>query len=140
MDDLLNDNLLLMDDIEIELSKADKDISDIKEKQSNIKKSNQYNTFILNRISDIFFRIYSKFNKNKNETINKNIQKEEKNNNNIKNDNNDLENKIKVMKNKSEIIKKKLIEQNEHLDDIILETDNNIENNNLNLTKIKKLF
>jgi len=133
MDLMLKRNMELMVKIDYELDNSDNDINNILEGQKNIKIINKKNSYYLNRITDLFFRIFS--------SNNSNIEK------NIKTDKTSKIENIKRYKmkdlnivNMAKNIGDKIEKQNEKLDDIIQLTENNIINNKNNIKIINGLL
>lgn len=133
MELMLKRNMELMLKIDEELDDSENDINNILEGQKNIKIINKKNSYYLNRISDLFFRIFSSNNSNIEENIKtgrtgkmENIKKDKMEDLNIVNLAKDIGNKIE--------------KQNEKLDDIIQLTENNIINNRNNIKIINGLL
>ena len=151
LQDLIEKNVILMHEINYNLNDSDKDIEDLANKQTKIKKINKNNKYYLDNISNIYNKIYMKFSNllYNNENIeNKNIENieqiennkiekiEQIENNKIEN----IENEGGVLKFMAEKIRRKLDKQNEILDEITIIHENNLIDNNNNIKLINKLL
>ena len=151
LQDLIEKNVILMNEINYNLNDSDKDIEDLANKQTKIKKINKNNKYYLDNISNIYNKIYMKFSNllYNNENIeNKNIENieqiennkiekiEQIENNKIEN----IENEGGVLKFMAEKIRRKLDKQNEILDEITIIHENNLIDNNNNIKLINKLL
>ena len=144
---LLLINSELMNNINNNLDDSEIEINDIYEKQKNITLLNNNNNYYLDRLSNLFFRIYSKFN-----VFSNNLNNQKMNNNvnpynnliNELNDNNNKKSLDEFKKNNflflAKDIGKKIDKQNEKLYIINQLNKNNIIHNNNNIKKINKLI
>ena len=144
---LLLINSELMNNINNNLDDSEIEINDIYEKQKNITLLNNNNNYYLDRLSNLFFRIYSKFNVFSNNLNNQKMNNNVNPDNNLINELNDNNNKKSLDEFKknnflflAKDIGKKIDKKNEKIYIINKLNKNNIIHNNNNIKKINKLI